>query len=120
MNVIALHQNTPYYSAQGLGHAFAAMVEATVKHHACLAIFESTDEMLDASMNEVQTLDHSNAGEVRRQEAQGEDPWMAELQIANSSIKTVGSVDMRAWTGRKTKAKAIARRWCLFKDLPKT
>lgn len=138
LNLIHMHRTTASYSAQGLGKAFAAGVEAAWRSKHRLIFFEYPESVMPAPMSLANDSSdpvdepHTSDMEVDNNEeltnaATGpasaiapENPWQEQVQILNATTKTFGNVGNRGWMGRTVRIADIAARWCTFAVLPGT
>lgn len=105
LNLIDIHRDTTYFSAQGLNRTFSVAVDGAHKSGSKLVIAECQD-----------TIPVSNDGDTHADDraANGlEDLWDQEVSILNVATKTFGAGE-RGWVGRTVKLRAIASRWCVF------
>ncbi|KAF1990830.1 hypothetical protein K402DRAFT_417579 [Aulographum hederae CBS 113979] len=86
LSPVVAHKSTTQLSGQGLSRTFASAVEAAVRGHQRLVIFEE-DKAL----------------------------WDEDVPILNTTVRGVGA-DERAWVGRTVKVRQVAERFCLFKE----
>jgi len=131
LNLVRMHRSTASYSAQGLGKAIAAAVEAAWQTKHRLVLFEypesieavSTISLNDHSdpLDEPMDADTEEANQSPSREVIAplpEDPWLEQVQILNATTKTFGNVGNRGWMGKTVKIADIAARWCAFATLP--
>lgn len=133
LNLIRMHRPTASYSAQGLGKAMAAAVEAAwqIKHR--LILFEYLESIEAVHTSTIPHGDHSDPlnepiepedEEADRSPSRGvamsvpENPWLEQVQILNATTKTFGNVGNRGWMGKTVEIADIAARWCAFATLP--
>lgn len=120
VNPLRLHAHTPSFSAQGLGRAFAAAVEAASRAHAALFIVECVAaRVVDSHAGGV---DEDTEVARERQDtgssSEDQDPWEQEVSILNVSARRFGSGNAdRTWAGRTVSAQRIAARWCRFHSI---
>jgi hypothetical protein len=134
LNLVRMHQTTAYYSAQGLGKAFATAVEAAWQTRSRLILFEYPEAVAD---NVMMTIDgdpsdrmNSSGDELGEHEENRmadarhipslppENIWQEQVPVLNTTTKTFGNLGDRGWMGRTVKIIDIASRWCTVQSLP--
>lgn len=132
LNVVTMHSMTASFSAQGLGKAFAATVEAAWRTKHRLALFEypeGTENIGATTLNDNSVpvdepdvsdaeAENENPNAMPARRLTVEDPWQEEVQILNATTKTFGNVGNRGWMGQTVKVCDIAARWFMFSQLP--
>lgn len=118
VNLLALHEPTSSFSAQGLSRTFATAVETALRTGATLHLVEC--EGRHNVSGPVPDDDGAMSGEEEDDRLPGaaQDPWDQDVSILNVSARRFGSgTGEHAWAGRTVKAKRIAARWFRFHNL---
>ena len=106
LGLVALHQSTSEYSAQGMSRTLASAVEAAGQFNMRLLLAESRILQENEEMIEM--------GDLTRG-AQDLNPWKEQVPLLSNSIK-FGS-ETRAWAGKTIEVEKVIERWCRFVTL---
>ena len=103
LGLVALHQSTSEYSAQGLSRSLASAVEAAGRARLRLLLAESRSPQENEKMLGLGDL---------LSEGQVINPWKEQVPLLSNSIR-FGSEE-RSWAGRTIEVAKIVERWCRF------
>ena len=103
LGLVALHQFTGEYSAQGLSRTLANAVDAADSADVRLVLAE-----LRVQQAMEQAID--DGGPII--EVQEIDPWKEQVPLLSNSIR-IGD-DQRAWAGKTIDVARVVERWCHF------
>ena len=106
LGLVALHQSTSEFSAQGLSRTLANAVEAAARVNMQLLLAESRSPQESEEL-----FGMGDPGS----EAQDLDPWKEQVPLLSTSIR-FGN-DERTWAGKTIEVAKVMERWCRFVTL---
>lgn len=127
LNMVALHEATPAFSAQGLSRAFATVTSTGRAMEARIVIGETSikdreddevlhDEQMQIEMGEEHVTQSGGSEQLQEgneRTRQSKDIWSLAVPILNATTKSFGPGE-RGWLGRTVTIRRIAERWCRF------
>lgn len=122
--LIELHQDTSEWSAQGLGHSIAVLVEAGVRWRKGLVVVEERVDDGEGEEEHDHMREDTHLGDEGRQD-EGEEErqkwkrmckvWEQKLPMLNGSVKRVGlESEEGGWSGRTVEVGRVLGRWFKF------